>query len=152
MIWLFFGLGAILVIAIAVVAVGIALGRLEHENVPAVYELEDALEYVAENLPDEVTARLTYDDVRAVLRWHLDWFGDVGLATEYGEELGDEAVAEDDQVVAAEDAAVEAVVARSLAEAGPEPIDVVCILDLQMRYLAEIGALGPEPGGDVGRQ
>ena len=143
MIWIFVGVGAVMVIAIAVVALGVAVGRLERETTPAVYELESAVGYIADNLPAEVTARLTYDDVRMVVRWHLDWFGTIGLSTEYGEELGDQAVAAGESAVAPDEAAVMAVVARSLAEGGPEPVDVVCILDLQMRYLADIGAVGP---------
>ena len=39
-------------------------------------------------------------------------------------------------------AAIDAVVARSVAEAGPDAVDVVCILDLQMKYLVAIGAVG----------
>lgn len=143
MIWVFFILGAVAVVAIAVVALGVAVGRLEHETAPAIYELEDAVDYIAAELPDEVTARVSFDDLRTVLRWHLDWFGTVGLSTRYGQDLGDEAVAEGEWAVAGDDAAIEAVVARSLAEGGPDAVDVVCILDLQMRYLAEIGAVGP---------
>lgn len=142
MIWLFVVIGVVAVVAIAFVALGTAVGRLEHETAPAVYELEDALDYIADRLPDEVTARVSYDDVRTVLRWHLDWFATVGLSSEFGEEIGDVAVAEGDRAIADEDAAVQAVVARSIAEEGPDAVDVVCILDLQMRYLAEIGALG----------
>lgn len=150
MIWVFLVIGAVAVVAIAVVALGVAVGRLEHETAPAIYELEAAVEFIARELPEEVTARVSFDDVRTVLRWHLDWFSTVGLATRYGQDLGDEAVAVGERAVAADQAAVEAVVARSLHEGGPDAIDVVCILDLQMRYLAEIGAVGPraEDGSD----
>jgi hypothetical protein len=153
MIWVFVVIGAVVVVAIAVVAIGVAVGRLEHETAPAIYELEDAVEFIAEELPEEVTARVSFDDVRTVLRWHLDWFTTVGLATRYGQDLGDEAVAVGDWAVAADQAAVDAVVARSLRDGGPEAIDVVCILDLQMRYLAEIGAVGPraDDGPDPAR-
>ena len=153
MIWVFLVIGAVAVVAIAVVALGVAVGRLEHETAPAIYELGDAVEFIAEELPEEVTARVSFDDVRTVLRWHLDWFHTVGLATRYGQDLGDEAVAVGERAVAADQAAVEAVVARSLRDGGPDPIDVVCILDLQMRYLAEIGAVGPpaDDGPDPAR-
>ena len=46
--------------------------------------------------------------------------------------------------VAPEDAAIDAVVARSVAEGGPDAVDVVCVLDLQMKYLVAIGAVGDE--------
>lgn len=135
--------GAVAVLAIAVAAVAIAVGRLENETAPSVYELEGAVDYIADRLPAEVTARVSYDDVRRVAGWHLDWFASVGLATEYGIELGDPAVDEDEVTVADTDAAVDAVVARSLKSGGPEPVDVVCICELQMQYLTEIGAIGP---------
>ena len=99
------------------------------------------MEYVADHLPDEVTARISYEDVRTVLGWHLDWFSAVGLATSHGQELGDPAVAVDDMAVADTDAATDAVVARSLEMDGPDPVDVVCILEAQLGYLNEIGAL-----------
>lgn len=143
--------GAVAVLAIAVAAVAIAVGRLENETAPSVYELEGAVDYIADRLPAEVTARVSYDDVRRVAGWHLDWFASVGLATEYGIELGDPAVDEDEVTVADTDAAVDAVVARSLKSGGPEPVDVVCICDLQMQYLTEIGAIGPpeaDPPGE----
>ena len=151
MIWLIVAVGAILVVAIAFVSVGAAVGRLEKETAPAVYRLADAVEYVADHLPDEVTARISYDDVRTVLGWHLDWFASVGLATSHGQELGDPAVAVDEMAVGDTEAAYDAVVARSMSEGGPDPVDVVCILEAQLAYLDEIGALSAgEPPADRG--
>ena len=141
MIWLIVAVGAVMVVAIAFVSVGAAVGRLETETAPAVYRLVDAVQYVADYLPDEVTARISYDDVATVLGWHLDWFASVGLATSYGSDLGDPAVAVDEMAVGDTDAACDAVVARSLSEGGPDPVDVVCILEAQLRYLDDIGAL-----------
>ena len=141
MIWLIAAVGAVAVVVIAFVSVGVAVGRLERETVPSVYRLADAVDYVADRLPDEVTARVSYEDVGTVLGWHLDWFAAVGLATSHGVELGDPAVAVDDMAVADTDAAFDAVVARSLEEGGPDAVDVVCILEAQLSYLAEIGAL-----------
>ena len=141
MIWLIAAVGLAAVVAIAFVSVGVAVGRLEHETAPSVYRLSAAVDYVADRLPDEVTARISYDDVRTVLGWHLDWFAAVGLATSHGQELGDPAVAVDDMAVADTGAACDAVVARSLNEGGPDPVDVVCILEAQLAYLSEIGAV-----------
>ena len=141
MVWLIAAVGLAAVVAIAFVSVGIAVGRLEHETAPSVYRLSAAVDYVADRLPDEVTARISYDEVRTVLGWHLDWFAAVGLATSHGQELGDSAVAVGEMAVADTDAATDAVVARSLSEGGPDPVDVVCILEAQLAYLAEIGAL-----------
>jgi hypothetical protein len=147
-IWVFVVIGAVLVIGIAFVALGQTVGRLERERPPAVYELPDAVDWIADRLPDEVTARVSYHDVARVLRWHLDWFAAEGVATRHGEELAGEGVGDEIPVVASEDTAVDAIVARSLAEGGPEAVDVVCILDLQMRYLELLGAFDPADDGD----
>ena len=48
---------------------------------------------------------------------------------------------DEDTVVVDTDAAVDAVVARSLEADGPESVDVVCILYAHCEYLREIGAL-----------
>ncbi len=140
-IWLIAATGLAAVVAIAFVSLGIAVGRLEQETAPSMYRLAEAVDYVADRLPGEVTARVSYDDVTTVLGWHLDWFAGVGLATSHGQELGDPAVAVGDMAVADTDAACDAVVARSLNEGGPDPVDVVCILEAQLAYLAEIGAV-----------
>ena len=149
MIWLFFAVGALVVLAIAFVALGQVIGRLEHQRPPAVYELASAVEWIADRLPDEVTARLSYDDVGRIVGWHLDWFNEVGVASRHGEELAGEDVVKEG-AIAVEDAAVDAIVARAIADGEARPdsaigaVDVVCVLDLQMRYLAAIGAVGDE--------
>jgi len=144
--WAFFGIGAAVVTAIAFAALGLIVGRLEGERSPAVYQLDEGVDWIVERLPGEVTSRLSYDDVRQVLLWHLDWFEEVGVSSPYGTELaGDGVISEG--AVADSEAAVDAVVARCIETAataggGIEPVDVVCVLELQMRYLAHIGAVG----------
>lgn len=142
MAWVFFVLGAAVVVAIAFYAVGRMVAQLETERPSAVYELTAASDWIAERLPDEVTARLSYDELGQILGWHLDWFASVGVASEHGETLAGGDVVHEGSV-AMEDAAVDAVVAQAVA-AGEEieAVDVVCVLDLQMQYLQEIGAVG----------
>ncbi len=141
--WIFFLVGALVVVLIAFVAVGQAVGQLEVERNPAVYDLNDAVLWIAQRLPDEVTARISYDDVALLLRWHLDWFQEVGVASRHGQELATDQV-RIDGAIATDEAAIDAIVARSLAADGPEAVDVVCVLDLQMKYLTAIGAVGDE--------
>lgn len=138
-----FVVGGIVVVAIAFIAIGRVVGELAVERPPAVYDLHDAARWIGDRLPDEVTARLSYDDVAEVLGWHLDWFSEVGAASRYGQELATDAI-RTDGAIAPDDAAVDAVVARSLAADGPDAVDVVCVLDLQMKYLVAIGAVGSE--------
>ena len=141
--WIFFLVGALVVVLIAFVAVGQAVGQLEVERNPAVYDLNDAVLWIAHRLPDEVTARISFDDVALLLSWHLDWFQEVGVASRHGQELATDQ-ARIDGAIATDEAAIDAIVARSLAAGGPEAVDVVCVLDLQMKYLTAIGAVGDE--------
>lgn len=143
MVWVFFTVGAVAVVLIALVAVGKAVAELETERSPAVYDLNDAVEWIAQRLPDEVTARISFDDLKTLLRWHLDWFQEAGVASRHGQELATDQV-RIDGAIAPHEAAIDALVARSLAADGPEAVDVVCVLDLQMKYLKAIGALGAE--------
>ena len=138
-----FLVGAVVVTVIAFVAVGSAVSHMAADRPPAVYELEDATHWIADRLPDEVTARVSYDEVGRVLGWHLDWFGQVGAASRYGQELATKD-SRRDGAIAPDEAAIDAVVQRSIADDGPDAVDVVCILDLQMKYLVAIGAVGDE--------
>ncbi|MEM9467404.1 MAG: hypothetical protein AAGA90_18665 [Actinomycetota bacterium] len=156
MAWVFLVVGAAVVVAIAFYAVGRVTGEMASQRPPAIYQLPLAVEWIADRLPDEVTARISYEDVARILTWHLDWFGAVGVASEHGQELGGTDALHDGSV-AIEDAAVDAVVAKSIDAGGAiDAVDVVCVLDLQMAYLREIGAVGEiaaqneaEPPSDV---
>ena len=96
--WVFFGVGAVIVVLIAFVAVGQVVGRLATERPPAVYDINDAMIWIGDRLPEEVTARLSYEDVGRVLGWHLDWFDEVGVSSRYGQELAGDGVREDGAV------------------------------------------------------
>ena len=144
--WVFLGVGAVAVLVIAFVAVGHVVGRMEQERAPAVYDLNDAVEWIADRLPEEVTARLSYDEVAQVVTWHLEWFSTMGVSSRHGQELAGEDVGREG-AIAPDDAAIDAVVARAVEHGGPDAVDVVCVLDLQMRYFEAIGALGEVAGG-----
>lgn len=148
MAWVFFVIGAVIVIGVAVVAVGRVSFSLAEQRPSAVYELPVATQWIAERLPNEVTARLSYDELAMILTWHLEWFSSVGVASEHGQELAGTGVVREG-AVAIDDAAVDAIVARALSDSGKpdgglDPVDVVCVLDLQMAYLRLIGAVGQE--------
>lgn len=156
MAWVFFVLGAVVVLAIAFVALGRTVGRLELQRPPAIFEVVAAVRWIAARLPDEVTARVSHADVETVVGWHLDWFTDVGVSSEHGEELAGEGVVHEG-AVAVEEAAIDAVVARAIAQAAAggrdiDPVDVVCVLDLQMQYLQEIGAVSAAADGEIAPQ
>ena len=143
-------IAAVGVFVTAAVAVGAAVNRTASQPPPAVLQLDEAVDWIADRLPFEVAAEISHADVRRILLWQLDYFDTIGLASEGGAELGGESVpAEHELVVADDDAAVDYVVERAEASGGGlSALHVVCVLDLQMQYLQEIGAVGVEAGDD----
>jgi hypothetical protein len=65
--------GAVLVVAIALIAVGGGVAKTAAMPHQVVYDVQESIDFCAEALPDEVTATLSYDDLRRLLRLHLEW-------------------------------------------------------------------------------
>jgi hypothetical protein len=134
-------LAAIAVFVIAAVVIGREVVRLDAEAPRPVFDLDEAVAWIADRLPDEITAVLSADDVAQILEWALEC-----LATAQPDlsSPGGESVVEDEDAVAF-------VLARARAEnrdwTGPQ---VAEILAQQTAYLEVIGAvrsLSPERGG-----
>ena len=71
-------------VGLAAYAVMRVSSRLAHTRARAVYDLFEAVDFVAERLPDALSAKLSYDDVQEiVLLWRLDHLRLRGSAT-YG--------------------------------------------------------------------
>jgi len=143
MIWLFLLLGFFLVVAIALAFIGSTTRRLEQNAFPVVFELEDAVDWIAEQLPVEAASQLTHDEVGTIARWWLEYFDQNGLATNHGLELGDQALSDEtkEKVIEIDDA-VDFVVERSLNEEQPlDSVAVVVVVDLLRIYLTEMGAI-----------
>ena len=120
---------------------------MAHTRLRTVYDLAEAVQFVADGLPDELSAKLSYDDVEAVLLWRLDHLRLRGSAT-YGR--GDMVAAEAegnediDGAVIDENDAVDYVLAKAEKSSRDiDALDVVVVLDLESQYLQSIGALGP---------
>jgi hypothetical protein len=133
-----FGVVAVvLIVAIALVAVGAAVGRLETEPARSVFEHNEALEFVAQALPDELTAQLSYDDVQRILRLHLDYLHSQGVSRSGG----DLDRAEGFKVLGPE-AAVDDVLRRaSLVDFFPRREAVSEVIAAQLAYFEAIGAV-----------
>ena len=134
MLWIFALLGIVVIVVIGLVVLGRETARLSASVKPAVFDMTEAVEYIADRLPADTQARISHDDVRWVLLADAD--------------LLEEAEASDDQVVD-EDGAV----ARILALADTsgrdlEDQDIVAVLDGRLGYLGAIGAIGPEADED----
>lgn len=144
MIWLAVVAGAVLVVLIALFAVSRVAVELEGTVAPALLEIDDAIEVVAEALPYEVSAVVSHEDVERVIGWVLDWFDQLGLFSDFGEELGGDWVTEE-RVVADEVGAADHAVARALEERSSiDPVHVTVIVDSFVTYLRDIGAVGDE--------
>lgn len=144
MVWLALAVGAVLVSAIAIFAVARVSVELEGTMAPALLEIEDAVEVVAETIPFEVSAVVSHDDVDQVIRWVLDWFDQLGLVSDFGEEMGGDWVLED-QVVVDEIGVVDYAVARGVDERDDlESVHITVIADAFVNYLRDIGAVGDE--------
>jgi len=137
---MFVVLALVVVVIIGLVTVGRIAGELVEAAPTSIYDLDEAVEFVAERLPDEVTAQLSFDDVRSMLTWHIDYLEERGVARRQG--MNDLAAG---PLVAGEDEAVAYVLGRA-GEAGLTIPDVwvVQVLDGDAAYLEAIGAIGAE--------
>ncbi|MGA1454422.1 MAG: hypothetical protein ACO33H_04995 [Ilumatobacteraceae bacterium] len=142
----FVAVSAALVFVIAAVAVGREARRLDAVAPRAVYEIEDAVQFVASRLAAESRARLTFDDLRKLLRAHLRWLHDKGLQPA---DVIDRRQDIDEDVVVDEDT----LTAWLLAEAERREVEVLDDVDVyrvvraHLEYFEAIGAVGPEADG-----
>ena len=147
MTWIFLLLGLVIVVVIGLVVLGRETARLADVARPAVFDMTEAVDFIADRLPMETQARISHDDVRWVLLADADLLedatADVGEDHE-ADDAPDEEPAEDRQVVD-EDAAVARIL--ELADASGRDLadeDIVAVLDGRLAYLEAIGAIGPE--------
>mgnify|MGYP000883775898 FL=1 len=141
--WLWIALAVAATFVIAAVSVGVVSRSLAQRPRRSVYDLEEAVEFVADRLPDEVTARLSYDDLHSVLLFHCEYLARKGIASER--------TAEDvasSLVVVPDDEPIAYVLGR-VEQEGLEidDADVVTILDVELEYYDAIGAIGPRLEG-----
>ncbi len=142
-------LATVLVFAIAAGTIGREAHRLDAVAPRAVYQLDEAVDFVADRLPEASQARLTPAEVDELLRAHLRWMHEEGLQPD---RAVDARQTIDETLVLSEDA----LVAYLLAEAervGVElldDVDAVNVVDAHLAYFEAIGAVGPQaPLDDV---
>ena len=153
MAWIIVAVAVVAVVVIALVAVGGVTQSMASLPPERVFDLEEAVDWVAEQLPDELTATLSYDDVQAMLEFHLDYLESLGVAREDSvPEVGEpgEWAAEGDAPRIAEDDAALAYVLGQLTGSERDVTDeqAAAVIELAETYLRAIGALGtavPDP-------
>lgn len=141
--WLWIALAVVATFLIAAVSVGVVSGSLAQRPRRSVYDLEEAVGFVADRLPDEMTARIAFDDVRAVLLFHCDYLALKGVASDRtADDIGAAlVVVPDDEPTAYVLGRVEE------EEVELSDADVVTILDVELEYYRAIGAIGPRLDG-----
>ena len=133
-------------IALAWFSIVLVSARLRQTPTQTMLDLEKAVEYVAENLPEEITMRVTHDEVRLLLRWQITYFRKKGVAS-YGDiDIEAEMAAlRNNVIVTHEDDLVDELIRRSEhSKLDIEVVDIVCITDLVNKYMKQIGAIGDE--------
>ena len=133
-----------IVFAVAAVVIGREARRLDAVPPNPVFNLDEAVAWVAERLPYEVTAVLSHGDVRQIIDWNLEYFRTRGVSGNgHSTEI-------DGPVVVGGAETVDYVLHRAQA-VGVDftPAQVHAVLDAQMSYLEAIGAVGPEAPEDL---
>jgi hypothetical protein len=133
-----------IVFAVAAVVVGREARRLDAEPPRPVFDPDEAVEWVANHLPFEVSAVLSHDDVRQILDWNLQYFRSKGVS-------GNGSTPHVEGPIVVGGAETVAYVLDRASSAGSDftPEQVHAVLDAQMSYLEAIGAVGPEAGEDL---
>jgi hypothetical protein len=143
MVVLYAVLALAVIFAIAATVIGREARRLDAVPPNPTFDLDEAVEWVAEHLPFEVSAELSHEDVRHIIDWNLEFFRLKGVSGN-----GHAAAAEGPVVVGGAET-VDYVLARAEAIGKSyTAVQIHAVLDAQMTYLEAIGAIGPEVGDD----
>jgi hypothetical protein len=123
--------------AIAAWFVSREAARLSAEPPPPVFDIEEAYDWVVARVPDDVAATLTPRDVRRILDLQMEFFQRKGVAGN-----GSSQHAPADVVVGASET-VDYILQRANAQ-GEEylPEEIHAVVETQLAYLREIGAVG----------
>jgi hypothetical protein len=132
---------AMAVFAIAAVVVGREAHRLDAVAPRAVYDLEEAVEFVADRLPTFAAGQLTHDEVRELLRWHMLELRAKGLQPPKAVDAVQQI---DELVVIEEDSTIGFLIGRA-DDVGMEVSDaaIAAVVQQHFAYFEAIGAVGP---------
>lgn len=130
--------GVVAVLALALLVVGRETASLASQPKQALFDVDEAVDFVADQVPHEVSARISYDDVRALVRFHLEHLAASGAPAERWNAGQRRLVIVDDEEGA------EVLMQRSIEhglDLGPD--DVAAVLAAELAYFEAIGAVGP---------
>ena len=142
MIWLFIVAAAVSVFLIAALTIGREARRLDAMAPRAVYQLEQAADYVAMSLPEATQARLTMEELEQLLVMHMNWLHGKGLlpdkAVDHRQDNTTRLVVTEDSLIAyllgeSEQAGIQII----------DDVDLVNVTEAHLAYFDAIGAVGP---------
>ena len=142
MIWLFIVVAAVGVFLIAALTIGREARRLDAMAPRAVYQLEQAADFVAMSLPETTQARLTMEELEQLLVMHMNWLHGKGL-------LPDKAVDHRQDNTTRLVVTEESLIAYLLGESEKtgiqiiDDVDLVNVTEAHLAYFDAIGAVGP---------
>ena len=143
MIWLFIVAAAVSVFLIATLTIGREARRLDAMAPRAVYQLEQAADYVAMSLPEATQARLTMEELEKLLLLHMNWLHSKGLlpakAVDQRQDISTPIVVTEDSLIAyllgeSDKAGIQIM----------DDVDLVNVTEAHLAYFDAIGAVGPE--------
>jgi hypothetical protein len=138
---------ALLVFAIAAGVVGREAHRLDAVAPRAVYQIDEAVDFVCDRLPEGSQARLTPGEVEQLLVFHMRWLHEQGLqpdrVVDQPQSISEPVVLTEDALTAyligaAEDNDIELL----------DDVDAVNVVEAHLQYFEAIGAVGPRAGLD----
>jgi hypothetical protein len=109
----------------------------------AVYQLEQAADYVAMSLPEATQARLTMEELEKLLLLHMNWLHSKGLlpakAVDQRQNISTPIVVTEDSLIAyllgeSDKAGIQIM----------DDVDLVNVTEAHLAYFDAIGAVGPE--------
>lgn len=140
--WVFVVVAAVAVFVIAAAVVGREAHRLDAVAPRAVYQPDQALSFVAERLPEATQARLTLDELEALLVLHMRWLHAKGLQPD---DVVDHVQDIHTPVVIGEDSLSAYLLGEAEANGVEllDDVDVVHVVEAHLDYFEAIGAIGP---------
>ena len=142
MIWLFIVIAVIGVFLIAALTIGREARRLDAMAPRAVYQLEQAADFVAMSLPETTQARLTMEELEKLVVLHMNWLHSKGLlpakAVDQRQDISTPIVVTEESLIAyllgeADKAGIQIV----------DDVDLVNVTEAHLAYFDAIGAVGP---------
>ena len=133
---------AVSVFLVAALTIGREARRLDAMAPRAVYQLEQAADFVAMSLPETTQARLTMEELEKLLVLHMNWLHSKGLlpakAVDQRQDISTPIVVTEDSLIAyllgeSDKAGIQIM----------DDVDLVNVTDAHLAYFDAIGAVGP---------